>query len=60
MKLINTKVTAMAVAVCLAVTAPVSMAKPKGGPGAGSEQYEVWGADQSNSVPGAARVTDGS
>ena len=47
MKFINTKVTAMASAVSLAVTASVSMAN---GPGGGSEPYEIWGSDQSNSV----------
>ena len=54
MKLINTKVTAMAMS--LAVTASVSMAA-----GHGSEPYEVWGADQSNSVANTgARGVDGS
>ncbi|MDH3830805.1 MAG: hypothetical protein OEU48_03995, partial [Gammaproteobacteria bacterium] len=58
MKFINTKVTAMASAVSLAVTASVSMAN---GPGGGSEPYEIWGSDQSNSVRDAgARGINGS
>ena len=47
MKLINTKVTAIAAAMSLAVTASVSMAMGKKG-----QEYEVWAADQSNSVSG--------
>jgi len=47
MKPINTKIAAMASAISLAITASVSMAK---GPGGGSEPYEIWGSDQSNSV----------
>jgi hypothetical protein len=44
MKLINTKVTAIATAVSLMVTAPVAFA----------DGYEIWGSDQSNSVAGEA------
>jgi len=44
MKLINTKVTAIAAAMSLAVTASVAVA---------DIPYEVWGSDQSNSVAGA-------
>jgi hypothetical protein len=58
MKLFNTKVTAMAAAVSLVVTASASQAA---GPGIGSTPYEVWGSDQSNSVAGAgARGVAGS
>ena len=51
MKLINTKVSAIATAVSLMVTAPVVFA----------DGYEVWGSDQSNSVAGeASRGVNGS
>ena len=52
---LNIKLTAVAAGLAL-----VSASAMAAGPGKGSTPYEVWGADQSNSIPGANRGTQGS